>query len=368
MSEKALNMPRKVTIALTGRCNLTCKYCFYANEMVALSDIPTETWLAFFEELRDVGVMSVSLSGGEVFTHRDLWTLIDGVVKNKMRFSILTNGTLITDEVAARLAEYRRRLDIIQVSLDGSKPETHNAIRGKKAFERTMRGIRAIKKYDLPWTVRFTLNKLNVYDLEDTLSLLYDDLELRNLGVNEAFPRGAGACNHSTLDMTPEERRMAFRIMQDFDAKHPGAASGSQAGPLITAKLLDIVDHAQVNGEVKMPFPTGTLSGCRIFWNQIDVLHDGTLVPCHQLSHIKLGKVGQDSLRDVWLNSPELNALRDRINIPLSSLPFCQGCTYQNLCTGGCPGIAYALTGDVNTPNPMACYRAYKGEHPVHVY
>ncbi|MBN1563808.1 MAG: radical SAM protein, partial [Anaerolineae bacterium] len=297
MSDQALSMPRKVTIALTGRCNLTCQYCFYADEMVALSDISTATWLAFFEELRDVGVMSVTLSGGEVFTHPDLWTIIDGVVKNKMRFTILTNGTLITDEVAARLAEYRRRLDIIQVSLDGSKPETHNPIRGKKAFERTMRGIEAIKKYDLPWTVRVTLNKLNVYDLENTLSLLYDDLGLRNLGVNEAFPRGAGACNHSTLEMTPEERRMAFRIMQEFDAAHPGAAAGAQAGPLVMAQLLEIVEKAELGYDVKMPHPTGTLSGCGVFWQELSVLHDGTLVPCHQLPQIKLGKIGQDSVR-----------------------------------------------------------------------
>ncbi|MBN1564444.1 MAG: SPASM domain-containing protein, partial [Anaerolineae bacterium] len=101
---------------------------------------------------------------------------------------------------------------------------------------------------------------------------------------------------------------------------------------------------------------------------ELSVLHDGTLVPCHQLPHIKLGKIGQDSVREVWLNNPDLNALRDRINIPLDSLPFCQGCRYQNFCTGGCPGVAYAITGEINTANPMDCFRAYKGEHPVYVY
>jgi len=369
MSEQALKMPTNVTIALTGRCNLTCQYCFYADEMVALSDIPTETWLAFFEELRDVGVMSVTLSGGEIFTHRDLWELLDGVVRNKMRFNLLTNGTLITDKVAERLSEYRRRIDFIQVSLDGTKPETHDAIRGKKAFERTMRGIQALKKYDLPWTVRTTVHKLNVYALENTLHLLYDELGLHYFGINEAFPRGAGACNNSTLEMTPEERRMAFRIMQEFDAKHPGVASGAQAGPLVMANLIETIDRAREEGEgFRLPYPTGKLTGCSIFWKELSVLHDCTIVPCHQLPQIHLGKVGQDSIRDLWVNHPELLKLRDRVNIPLGTLAHCQGCDYQEYCTGGCPGIAYAITGDINSPNPMDCYRAYKGEHPVYVY
>jgi len=212
------------------------------------------------------------------------------------------------------------------------------------------------------------VNKLNVYDLEDSLNLFYNELDLHHFGVNEAFPRGAGACNHSILDMTPEERRMAFRIMQAFDEKHPGVASGAQAGPLVMAKLIDIIDRARETEGFQMPHHTGKLTGCGVFWKEISVLHDGTYVPCHQRPQIHLGKIGQDSLRDIWYNHPELLKLRDRVNIPLGTLAHCQGCEYQEYCTGGCPGIAYAITGDINSPNPMDCYRAYKGEHPTYVY
>jgi SynChlorMet cassette radical SAM/SPASM protein ScmE len=336
--------------------------------MVALSDLPTETWLAFFEELRDAGVMRVVLSGGEPLTRPDFWELVEGVVRNKMRFGILTNGTMITDEVTARLCEYRRRLDIIQVSVDGSCPETHDAIRGKGSFTRTMRGIAAIRQAGLPWTVRVTVNKLNVHDLEATVHMLYDDLDLKWFGVNEAFPRGAGHCNSSLLEMTPEERRLSFRVMQEFDRQHPGAASGAQAGPLVVANMVDKVARACETGDFEAPCRTGYLTGCGIMWNKLSVLHDGTYVPCHQLSHIVLGKVGQDALRDVWLNSQGLQQLRKRRDIPLESVPHCQDCVYKEYCTGGCPGVGYAITGDVNTINPRDCYRAYVGEDPVYVY
>ena len=116
--------------------------------------------------------MRITLSGGEVFTRKDLWELIDGIVENKMRFSILTNGTLITVKVGKKLEKYSRRLDYIQVSVDGSCTETHDQIRGKGSFENMMRGINTLKEYKLPWVVRVTVNKLNIYDLENTLKML----------------------------------------------------------------------------------------------------------------------------------------------------------------------------------------------------
>ncbi len=363
-----LKMPESVEIAITGKCNLSCTYCFYADEMTALNDLSTKTWLNFFEELRDVGVMRVSLSGGELFTRNDLWELVDGIIINKMRFSILTNGTLINEKVASNLNKVRKRLDSIQVSIDGSNSVTHDKIRGKGSFDKMMEGINNLKKYNLPFTVRSTINKLNVNDLKGILSLLYNDLNLKTFGVNEAFPRGAGHCNHSSLEMTPDERRYSFKIMQEFDKKHPGVAKGAQAGPLIIADLIDKIDNARNTGTFEAPYTTGYLTGCNIMWQKMSVLHDGTYVPCHQLSHIKLGRIGQDTFKDVWENSPELLQLRKRHRIPLESISNCKKCEYQIYCTGGCPGIAYAITGDVNSINPRDCYRAYIGEDPVYAY
>jgi MoaA/NifB/PqqE/SkfB family radical SAM enzyme len=112
---------QNINIALTGRCNLRCKYCFYADEMTALRDLPTDKWLAFFEELGRLKVMDVTLTGGEVFTRRDLFELIDGVVANRMRYTLLSNGTLIDEKMLAKFEEGKRRLRLnsIQISIDG---------------------------------------------------------------------------------------------------------------------------------------------------------------------------------------------------------------------------------------------------------
>lgn len=47
-----------------------------------------------------------------------------------MRFAILTDGTLVADEMAAFLAS-TKRCNYVQVSIDGSVPESHDAMRGR---------------------------------------------------------------------------------------------------------------------------------------------------------------------------------------------------------------------------------------------
>src|SRR5512137_770778 len=104
--------------------------------MIALSDLPTERWLTFFRELGELAVQRVTLSGGEAFTRPDLFELIDGLIDNKMRYSLLTNGTLINEETVEAFGAGKRRLrlECIQFSIDGSCAEVHEASRPPKSF------------------------------------------------------------------------------------------------------------------------------------------------------------------------------------------------------------------------------------------
>lgn len=120
--------PKSVDLSITGRCNLKCAYCFYANEMAHLSDLPKERWLNFFDELGSLAVQRVAIGGGEAFLRPDLFELVDGIIDNKMRYSLLSNGTLITEDTLEAFDEGKRRLrlDSIQISIDGSCAEIHN--------------------------------------------------------------------------------------------------------------------------------------------------------------------------------------------------------------------------------------------------
>ena len=89
---------------------------------------------------------------------------------------------------------------------------------------------------------------------------------------------------------------------------------------------------------------------------------DGAIVPCIMLAHMKLGRINEDPLLDVWQHSLALNQLRRRHTIPLTGFESCAGCSYIPYCTGNCPGLAYTLTGTVDHPSPDACLRRFLEE------
>jgi SynChlorMet cassette radical SAM/SPASM protein ScmE len=357
--------PLSTSIAVTGRCNLHCKYCFYADEMAALRDLPTERWMAFFEELGELAVQRVTLTGGEAFTRPDFFRLIDGVIANRMRYSILTNGTLITEKTLAQfeIDKRRLRLNSIQISIDGSRANIHDKSR-PNSFDRALRGLRLLTEAGLPATVRVTVNRYNVDDLEDIARLLLEDMRLPGFGTNEAYPCGIVERGGREVMLTPAQRRKAMRTLTELATRYDGRIN-AQAGPLALAREFEQIEEVTARGENGFP-GRGTLCGCGGMWSKLDVLHDGTIVPCHNLSTLHLGTIGVDDFQRIWLEHPTMVTLRRRHAIPLQSLETCRDCPYQGFCTGGCPGGAVFLTGELNARNPMDCYRVHKGKDPYY--
>ena len=357
---RKVTMPREAEIAITGRCNLKCKYCFYANEMVGLRDLPTEAWLQAFEKLGDAGLMSITLTGGEVFTRRDLFELIDGIIANRMRYGILTNGTLITDELLDQFdtGKRRLRLNTIQVSIDGSTAEIHNKSR-PHSFERAIRGLRLLKARGFRVIVRVTVNRHNVDDLENIAQLLLEDIGLPKFSTNEAIPVGSGCQHEPEVALSSQEQLQAMETFKRLLEKYPGRITGN-AGPVAKIDFFDRMEEARRTGN---PLPyMGCLSACTGPYIKMDIEHDGTIVACHMLPGLKLGNILEVSLKDLWHSHPILNAMRHRGNIPMSDLPGCRDCEWNAYCNGSCPGLVHQSTGDLYLANPQDCYRRFLQE------
>jgi SynChlorMet cassette radical SAM/SPASM protein ScmE len=357
VKSSVMRTPRSVDVEITSRCNLRCRYCYYFdNPSVTYKDLPTDEWLKFFDELGQCAVMDVTIQGGEPFIRKDLPVLIDGIVKNQMRFSILSNGTLIDDEIAAYIAD-TGRCDSVQVSVDGSCSETHDVCRGKGSFEGAIRGIRILRHHDIPVTVRVTIHHYNIHDLENIAHFLLDDLGLRGFSINSAGYLGSCQKSSHELLLTTLDRESAMETLLRLAERYQGSIS-AMAGPLAEARRWRRMEEACSEGAPQFP-DGGYLTGCGCPSNKIAVRADGPIIPCCMLAHIELGRINQDSLAEVWQLSPALNSLRQRHTVELDSFEFCADCTYIPYCTGNCPGLAYTLTGQVNHPSPDACLRRY---------
>ena len=357
---KTMLTPRSVDLDITNTCNLRCSYCYHFSSPGDVDkDLPKAEWLRFFEELNQCAVMNVTIAGGEPFFRKDLKALIAGIVENRMRFSILSNGTLISDEMAAFLSA-TGRCDHVQVSIDGSKAEIHDSCRGKGNFVRAIAGIRCLQKHHVPAQVRVTIHRHNVSDLEAIAELLLEEIGLPGFSTNGVFYMGLCKQHVDEIKLSVEDRTNAMETLLRLNRKYDNRIS-AQGGPLAEAVMWTEMETARRNGKKQIPMG-GSLTACGCVMDNIAVRADGAIVPCNMLSHIELGQINRDDFKEIWQHHPEMLKIRERRHIPLSAFEFCRGCAYINYCTGNCPALAYTIMGKVNHPSPDACLRRFLEE------
>ena len=361
MSDKSLRRvpfsPKSLDIDITTRCNLRCLYCSHFDSAGDVdSDLPTAEWLKFFDELGRAAVLDVTLSGGEATIRDDFQELVNGIVRNRMRFSLLTNGTLITDQLAAFLAE-TGRCNSVQVSIDGPSEEIHDKTRGKGSFVAAIEGLKSLKRHGISCTTRLTLTRYNYKYLADAARLLLDEVGLPGFSTNAASPFGMCQKNADDVALRPLEYSEAMAIHLELQKRY-GNRIGAQAGPLASLKHWRQMEEQLQAGAPPTP-GCGHLTSCGGVFSKMAVRADGVFVPCSQLSHIELGRMNHDSLVDVWQHHPELERLRYRQQMALEDFEYCRDCPYIPYCRGGCPASAQALTGEENLPSPDSCYRRF---------
>lgn len=351
--------PSSVDISITGRCNLNCKYCFYSGEMAALSDLSTEGWKSIIRKLGEAKVMRIILTGGEVFTRYDIFEIIDSIIDNKMRYSILTNGTLIDEEAVSAFSAGKRRLrlDSIQVSIDGSCPEVHNLSR-PSSFDRAVNGLKLLMKEGFPATVRVTINRHNMDDLENIAELLLDDIGLPSFSNNEASPIGAGCTCESEIALDHVDTLRAGLQLEKLLEKYPGRITAN-AGPLARLRMYREMEDARKTGQTTGRWKMGFLSSCGGVFDRLGILHDGSIVCCSILHDLTIGNMLTDDLLEVWKNNSVIKEVRDRYIFPLSEIPACANCEWVQYCNGGCPGVTLQIQKNLLEPSWRECYRNF---------
>ena len=153
---------RELFIHVTHRCNLTCSHC-YSSRMPE-GDLPFRLFGKIVDDMVEMGGRSITLTGGEPLLHPDFKDLLDYGAR-RCSVSLLTNGTLVDGELArflSGLGDVR-----IQVSIDGSGEDIHDAVRGRGSFVRAIRGIELLLEAGLGerLTLAATVMARNLPDL-----------------------------------------------------------------------------------------------------------------------------------------------------------------------------------------------------------
>ena len=129
--------PATVVIEPTDRCNLNCPGC-YAKSTRDGCDLPYERLVEIVQEVIDMGVTLITLSGGEPFLRERLDQAITRLARqfNDRGFLVYTNGTLLNEQIADRLAAVGNVFPAI--SVEGFEHQT-DARRGRGIYEQNRR-------------------------------------------------------------------------------------------------------------------------------------------------------------------------------------------------------------------------------------
>src|SRR5690606_28088487 len=143
--------PKRYSLAieLTSYCNQKCGYCYNGwrdDGGKSVGSLPSEALLALVDRaLTEVDFDHVTLTGGEPFARRDLFEVLDVVKRHGKRAKMISNGGLITDALAARLAPYRPYF--VQVTLNGADRALHEEHVGEGHWDATLQGIDALRRH-----------------------------------------------------------------------------------------------------------------------------------------------------------------------------------------------------------------------------
>ena len=139
--------PLYVGLSVGTICNFRCKQC-------DLWRIPTkpEEYLTtreikrILKDLRNwLGPFRLVFTGAEPFLRKDIIKILRFASKNNIYTVITSNGWLIDEKMARKIV--LSGLDVINVSLDGVNPKTHDFLRGKSsAFKRAVAALENLKK------------------------------------------------------------------------------------------------------------------------------------------------------------------------------------------------------------------------------
>jgi MoaA/NifB/PqqE/SkfB family radical SAM enzyme len=132
-TDGSFGKPTGVIILLTNRCNARCVHCLSWELRSQTHEMTTHEWEKTFDELRKwLGPIFISITGGETLLRKDSILLATYAAELGFWVEFLTNGYLMTPQLAEELVE--SGVKRIKISLDGSKPDIHDKIRGKNGF------------------------------------------------------------------------------------------------------------------------------------------------------------------------------------------------------------------------------------------
>jgi radical SAM protein with 4Fe4S-binding SPASM domain len=343
--------PYLVSYAITRKCNLKCKHCYSdATDTRAPDELSTTEAKRFLDDLAKWGIRLLVFDGGEPLCRDDFFEIAGYASRKGIKLVVGSNGLLIDKPAARKMLE--SGVQCVQISVDGAKPETHDLFRGENgAFRKAMQGVKACKEAGLPFQFGTVIRKRTLPEIPDILRLAVES------GANAAeffdlvqVKRVKQECPEEVLSVDERRKVMEWLAEAQKDCPIVIRVPACPMYPLILKERNIQPKHFPTHVLHRIPYyDRGCAAGMPNGY--VTILPNGDVIPC-MLLQVRLGNIKEESIIDIWNESPILSKLRSR-NLLEGG---CGQCIHRDICAG-CRGRAYEETGNMLAPDP-GCWLA----------
>ena len=342
MLEATQRQPRLngIQFELTSRCNERCIHCYIPNEKKNKGfDMPLGKVKSIIDEFSSNEGLHVTLSGGEVFMHKDIIPIIQYCREKDLMITILTNLIALKDEQIGFIKD--ANVSCVQVSLYSMNPKTHDTITTiKGSFEKTKTAIEKLVKANVPVMISCPVMKANYKEYKDVLlyarsikcksntdflMMAQADLDTRNLA------------NRLSL----EETESLIRDIVENDIDYQNETLNKT--PRSEYETTDIERFK------KQPLCGAGINDCCITVN-------GDVYPCAGWQDMVLGNVYKSSLIDIWNDSIKMKEIRQ---VTQGDFPQCLDCEARDYCARCLVRNYNESNGDMYKINEHFCKVAF---------
>lgn len=300
--------PDWVSINLTLRCNLKCTMCTTCYDAPELSRGQV---FDIIDQVSAWGVKILNPLGGEPFVREDLLDILEYASSKDLYVTVTTNGTLISEESARRVADIPTSRLHFNLSLDGFA-EVHDKIRGRGMFDEAVKGFHRLREAEaaqgLPprkVVVNTVINDMSLDAVPDFIRWAKDEgfqgVQLLNL-----FKHGKGVPREiKHLWIHPERWPVLDRVVDEVKALKK--TFDPTAFTIVNSPhQLDIMKQYYRDDLPPREAP------CFAGWKELYINTDGQGIMCDgKLDFLngQFGDVHRQTLRQMW-ESEELSARR----------------------------------------------------------
>lgn len=158
-----MNIFETVSFHIVKPCNMSCKFCFATfQDQHVINQLPLTDAMNIITKLKEAGVEKITFAGGEPMMYKNLDIVIQFSKNIGLTTSIITNGSMITNEW---LQKMKGKLDWIGLSVDSLSKATNIMIgRSAKNNPNYIKLVELIKTNKFRLKINTVVNSYNHMD------------------------------------------------------------------------------------------------------------------------------------------------------------------------------------------------------------